>query len=150
MLVTKEFTFDSAHFLPSYYGKCERMHGHTYKLQVAVDGAVGENGLVIDFVILKKIVKKQVLDKLDHQTINDIIEVASAENTAIWIWEQLSDLKSHIQEQLSDPNLPESITKYFKEGESGEIDTSKFSNQIQLHEIKLWETPNSFVTYHGK
>ncbi len=150
MLVTKEFTFDSAHFLPNYYGKCERMHGHTYKLQVTVDGAVGENGLVIDFVILKKIVKKQILNKLDHQVINDIIEVASAENTAIWIWDQLNDLKSLIQAQLDDPNLPESITKYFKEGEGTDIDTSDFSSQIRLHEIKLWETPNSFVTYHGK
>lgn len=150
MLVTKEFTFDAAHFLPNYYGKCERMHGHTYRLQVTVDGAVGENGLVIDFVILKKIVKKQVLEKLDHQVINDVIEVASAENTAIWIWNQLNDLKSHIQAELDDPNLPESIKKYFKDPSDGEIDISDFSSQIRLHEIKLWETPNSFVTYHGK
>ena len=126
------------------------MHGHTYRLQVTVDGAVGENGLVIDFVILKRIVKKQVLDKLDHQIINDVIEVASAENTTIWIWDQLVDLKSLIQEELDDPNLSKSITKYFRDQEGADIDTSKFSNQIHLHEIKLWETPNSFVTYHGK
>ncbi len=150
MLITKEFTFDSAHFLPSYYGKCERMHGHTYRLQVTVDGAVGENGLVIDFVILKRIVKKQVLDKLDHQVINDVIEVASAENTAIWIWDQLVDLKTLIQQELEDPNLPQSITKFFRDQKETDIDISKFSNQIHLHEIKLWETPNSFVTYHGK
>ncbi len=150
MLVTKEFTFDSAHFLPNYYGKCERMHGHTYKLQVTVDGAVGENGLVIDFVILKRIVKKKVLDKLDHQLINDTVEVASAENLTIWIWDQLVDLKSLIQAELDDPNLPDSITKYFKDPTDNTIDTSDFSNQIRLHEVKLWETPNSFVTYHGK
>jgi 6-pyruvoyltetrahydropterin/6-carboxytetrahydropterin synthase len=148
--VTKEFTFDSAHFLPDYYGKCERMHGHTYRLQITVEGEVGENGLLIDFVILKKIVKKQVLDKIDHQVINDVIKVASAENLTIWIWNQLADLKTLIQSELDDPNLPESITKYFKDDAGKDIDTSAFSSQIRLYEIKLWETPNSFVTYHGK
>jgi len=150
MLVTKEFTFDSAHFLPNYYGKCEHMHGHTYRLRVTVDGKVGENGLVIDFVILKKIVKEKVLEKLDHRVINDTIKVASCENTAIWIWDQLINLESLIKEQLDDPNLPKSITKYFKDNKESEIDTSDFSSQIKLFEIKLWETPSSFVTYHGK
>jgi len=89
MLVTKEFTFDSAHFLPNYHGKCENMHGHTYRLQVTVEGPVDKDGLVIDFALLKQAVKKQVLDKLDHHLINDTIKVASAENVAIWIWKQL-------------------------------------------------------------
>ncbi|MBU0705667.1 6-carboxytetrahydropterin synthase QueD [Patescibacteria group bacterium] len=119
MLVTKEFTFDSAHFLPNYHGKCENMHGHTYRLQVTVDGPVNSEGLVIDFALLKKIVTEKVLSKLDHHIINDTIKIASAENTAIWIWNRLVD-------------LPE------------------FSKKVHLHEIKLWETPNSFVTYHGK
>jgi 6-pyruvoyltetrahydropterin/6-carboxytetrahydropterin synthase len=90
MFVTKEFTFDSAHFLPNYHGKCEAMHGHTYRLQVTVDGPVDKDGLVIDFTLLKQIVKKRVLDKLDHKLINDIIKVASAENIAIWIWKQVA------------------------------------------------------------
>lgn len=149
MQVTKEFTFDSAHFLPRYYGKCEKMHGHTYRLLVTVEGEVGENGLVIDFVILKKIVKERVLNKLDHQVLNDVLDVPSAENTAIWIWNQLFDLKSHIAAQLDDPNLPQSITKYFKDQNKDGIDVSEFSNQIQLVEVKLWETPTSSVSYKG-
>ena len=149
MQVTKEFTFDSAHFLPRYYGKCERMHGHTYRLQVTVEGEVGENGLVIDFVILKKIVKERVLNQLDHQVLNDVLEIPSAENIAVWIWNQLSDLKSHIAAQLDDPNLPQSITKYFKDQNKEGIDVSEFSDQIQLIEVKLWETPTSSVSYKG-
>ncbi|MFH0838143.1 MAG: 6-carboxytetrahydropterin synthase QueD [Patescibacteria group bacterium] len=119
MLVTKEFTFDSAHFLPNYHGKCENMHGHTYRLQVTVDGPVDDDGLVIDFVLLKKIVTEKVISKLDHQIINDTIKMASAENMVLWIWGQLAD-------------------------------TPEFPKKVRLHEIKLWETPNSFVTYHGK
>ncbi|QQR83807.1 6-carboxytetrahydropterin synthase QueD [Candidatus Peregrinibacteria bacterium] len=149
MLVGKEFTFDAAHFLPQYYGKCERMHGHTYKLRVVVEGKVGENGLVIDFVILKRIVKRQVLDLLDHQVINDVIKIASCENTAQWIWEQLSDLETLIQQELDDPNLPDSITKYFNDQNGEGMDTSEFSDQVRLHEVTLWETPTSFASYQG-
>ncbi|MCK5609755.1 6-carboxytetrahydropterin synthase QueD [Candidatus Pacearchaeota archaeon] len=150
MLVGKEFTFDSAHFLPKYYGKCERMHGHTYRLKVTVDGKLGENGLVIDFVVLKKIIKKQVLDKLDHQVINDIIEIASCENIVKWIWDELVDLKTLIQAELDDPNLPESITKYFKDNTEEGFDPTEFSNQVKLYEISLWETPTSFAVYRGE
>ena len=149
MLLTKEFEFDSAHYLPNYYGKCERMHGHTYKLQVTVEGKVGENGLLIDFVILKKIVKERVLDKLDHHLLNDFLEVPSAENVAIWIWNELVDLKDNIKAQLEDPNLPESVIKYFKEQE-GEVKMDGFTEQIHLHEVKLWETSTSWVTYRGQ
>ena len=95
MLVTREFSFDSAHFLTDYYGKCERMHGHTYKLQVTLAGAVQSNGLVLDFVVLKRIVDKQVLEKLDHQLLNDVIKNPSAERVVIWIWDKLQNLQKH-------------------------------------------------------
>ncbi len=150
MQVTKEFTFDSAHFLPNYYGKCERMHGHTFKLLVTVEGPVGENGMAFDFVILKKIVTEKVIDKLDHHVLNDFIECPSAENLAIWIWNHLVDLRSHVKEQLDDPNLPKSIIKYFQDSSATDLDTSQFSSQIRLTEVKLWETPTSSVTYHGR
>ena len=91
MLVTKEFKFDSAHFLPEYQGKCEKMHGHTYRLQVTVEAAVGADGLAFDFAEIKKIVESEVIDKLDHQVLNDIIKVPSAENIAIWVWQKLEN-----------------------------------------------------------
>lgn len=149
MQVTKEFTFDSAHFLPNYYGQCERMHGHTYKLQVTVEGELGENGLVIDFVVLKRIVKRQVLDKLDHYTLNDIIENPTCENVTRWIWDQLVDLKEHLRKEMNDPNLPQSITYYFRPGADDALDKTGFSDRLRLAEVKLWETPTSFVTYIG-
>jgi len=90
-IVTKEFTFDSAHFLQDYNGKCENLHGHTYKLQVSVEGARDESGLVIDFVELKKIVNEKIIDKLDHTNLNDVLDVnPSAENIVEWIWNTLS------------------------------------------------------------
>ncbi len=90
MLVSRDFTFDAAHFLTDYHGKCERLHGHTYKLRVTLEGNIQKDGLVIDFVLIKKIVKKETLDKLDHFLLNDIIKNPSAECIIIWIWKRLS------------------------------------------------------------
>jgi len=89
MLIAKEFTFDAAHRLLNYDGPCANLHGHTYKLQIVLSGRVQKNGMVIDFVDLKKIVTEKVISKLDHKFINKIIKQSTAENISIWIWNQL-------------------------------------------------------------
>lgn len=150
MFVTKTFTFDSAHFLTNYYGKCERMHGHTYTLEVTLEGDVQSNGLIIDFVVLKRMVKKHVLDKLDHQTLNDVIENPSAERVILWVWEQLKDLPKLLAEEQDDPNLGDDIQKYFKADDTKDFQKMDFGKTLRLHELKLWETPTSCITYNGK
>lgn len=97
LTVTKEFTFDAAHYLTEYHGKCEDLHGHTYKLQVTVSGELNSEGLVLDFIILKNIVKEKILNKLDHSNLNDVFKQPSAENILLWIWQQL-------KEDLNGPN----------------------------------------------
>jgi 6-pyruvoyltetrahydropterin/6-carboxytetrahydropterin synthase len=146
MKVGREFSFDAAHQLKGYYGKCEKLHGHTYRLQVVVEGPVRENGLVIDFVILKRIVRGKVLDFLDHAFLNEVIENPSAENIAQWIWDQLFPLEDLIRGELNDPNLPQSVGRYLEEGEANDLDRSEGYEGIRLHEVRLWETPRSFVS----
>ncbi len=92
MLVTKEFVFDAAHYLPFYHGKCENLHGHTWKMHVTVQGKVGPEGMAFDFVKLKEIVMERVIRKLDHQCINDLVPNPSAEHVALWTWHQLREL----------------------------------------------------------
>jgi len=89
LLISKEFTFDAAHRLMKYKGKCENLHGHTYKLRVTVKGEPDDEGIVIDFLHLKKVVEENVVAYLDHSYLNDILEQPTAENLARWIWEQL-------------------------------------------------------------
>ena len=91
MLLAKDFTFDAAHNLVNYHGKCERLHGHTYKLRVVVEGTPDSEGMIIDFIELKAIVKEKILSRLDHSYINDIITQPSAENIAVWIWAELEE-----------------------------------------------------------
>ncbi|MCX7720199.1 MAG: 6-carboxytetrahydropterin synthase QueD [Dictyoglomus thermophilum] len=91
MFVIRKFKFDAAHNLESYKGKCERLHGHTYRLVVIVEGIPDSEGMIIDFVELKDIVKREVIDILDHSYINEIIKQPTAENIAIWIWQRLEE-----------------------------------------------------------
>ena len=70
--LTKEFTFEAAHFLEGYDGACREIHGHSYRLFVTIKGEpVGEEGnpklgMVMDFGDLKRIVNNEIVDRLDH------------------------------------------------------------------------------------
>lgn len=72
--ITKEFTFEAAHALDFYQGKCRNIHGHSYELEVTILGIpskenIHSKGMVMDFGDLKNIVKEHVIDKLDHRLI---------------------------------------------------------------------------------
>lgn len=87
--VSVQFTFASSHFLTKYHGKCENLHGHNYTLIVSIKGPLQEDGMVRDFKLLKKTVEEKIITLLDHTHLNDRFENPSAENVAVWIWEQL-------------------------------------------------------------
>ena len=91
MLLSKDFTFDAAHNLIHYHGKCERLHGHTYRLRVTLEGQPDAEGMIMDFIELKQIVRERVLSRLDHAYLNDILPQPSAENIAVWIWNELAE-----------------------------------------------------------
>jgi len=120
-------------------------------MHITLDGKVQDNGLVIDFVVLKRIVKKHVLDKLDHNVLNEVVENPSAENLVVWIWDQLKDLQKLLHEEMSDPNLAEHLKKLLDECyKEGELAKMEFDNALKLYEVKLWETANSWITYKGE
>lgn len=70
--ITKEFKFETAHALKGYDGLCKHIHGHSYELLVTVIGDPIEDksspklGMVMDFGDLKKIVREEIVDKMDH------------------------------------------------------------------------------------
>ena len=89
MRLCREFYIDASHFLPDYDGKCENLHGHTYKLEVVVGGRIRKDGMVLDFGRIKEIVEAEVIEELDHKLLNEIIENPTAENIVEWIWKRL-------------------------------------------------------------
>jgi 6-pyruvoyltetrahydropterin/6-carboxytetrahydropterin synthase len=91
MKIIKKFSFDSAHYLPNYEGKCKQLHGHTYHLEIIIEGEINpDTGMVLDFAKLKHIVKTKAIDILDHKLLNDLIEIPTAENIALWIRDRIS------------------------------------------------------------
>ncbi len=66
--IFKEFRFEASHILPRHPGKCSRLHGHSWRLKISVLGYINpETGFVLDYAILKDLVKTHILDVVDHQ-----------------------------------------------------------------------------------
>jgi 6-pyruvoyltetrahydropterin/6-carboxytetrahydropterin synthase len=118
--VTIEESFAAGHALRNYHGKCENVHGHNYRCQVTVEGVdVDENGLLVDFVELKKVVHS-VLDRLDHQWLNDFPPFDKINPSA------------------------ENIAKYIFE----EVNAGLGSREnARLGQVRLWETDTAFAVY---
>ena len=119
--LTKSVTFDAAHRLRDYVGKCANLHGHTYKLEVAVTGEkVDEVGMVYDFYDLKKLMQG-VVDQLDHKFINEIPPYDEINPTA--------------------ENMAYQIYQTLRQGLAVQ------NRKIKLKYVQIWETPTASATY---
>lgn len=91
MVIEKEFVFDAAHFLPLVAPdhKCRRLHGHTYKVVIGVEGNVGPQGWIMDFADISKVIKP-ILKQIDHTLLNAVegLENPTAENIAQWLYDK--------------------------------------------------------------
>ena len=113
MYLTRKFKFDAAHELPHYKGKCSNLHGHTWHLEIEVEGLPNvTTGMIMDFSTLKKIVDTLIIDQLDHYFINDIIKNPTAEMMVYWIVDQLNELAEFSNTKLSRVRLYETEDSY--------------------------------------
>ena len=93
VLVSKEFTFDAAHHLHCYEGKCKNLHGHTYTVVFGISGLTDETGFVVDFADIKEIWKEDIDIHLDHRYLNDTLPKmnTTAENMVVWMYEKMTE-----------------------------------------------------------
>ncbi|MEC1521077.1 6-carboxytetrahydropterin synthase QueD [Neobacillus niacini] len=93
VLVSKEFTFDAAHHLHCYEGKCKNLHGHTYKVVFGISGYVDHRGLMMDFGDIKDIWKNEIEIHLDHRYLNETLPPmnTTAENIVVWIYQKMQE-----------------------------------------------------------
>ncbi len=112
--LTVQLEFSAAHHLRDYPGKCSRLHGHNYRVEVTVaDRQLDDHGMLIDFGRLKQLCE-QVVDELDHSLLNDHPFFAqnnpTAENIAHYLYTQIAQALSDIAVSLEAVRVWESAT----------------------------------------
>ena len=122
--VTVEAGFSSGHFLRNYRGKCENPHGHNYRVFVTLIGSeLDEAGLLLDFKLLKQVMRP-VVDRLDHQMINDL---------------------EPFREELN-PSA-ENLARYFFQQTSAQL-LDMTAGRVRVKDCTLYETDTSFARYY--
>ena len=120
--VTVERSFAAGHYLRNYKGKCENPHGHNYKVQVTLRGAeLDKAGLLLDFKDVKDVMKS-VIERLDHQMLNDIEPFRQLNPSA------------------------ENIAKYFFDHTNAQL-KSLTSGRVAVKDVTVWETDVTMARY---
>lgn len=114
--ITIQIQFSSAHRLRQYDGECERLHGHNWKVEISVKSKkLNELGMVMDFKGLKS-KAKLIMDRLDHQYLNDIPPFTeinpTTENISKFIFDELSKMINNSDVKVSKVKIWESDTCY--------------------------------------
>ena len=136
--ITKIFTFETAHVLYNYDGKCKNMLGHSYKLFVTVKGTPindinnVKNGMVVDFGDIKKIVKEEIVDVWDHAVLLNALTPHKE------LGEDLAQKGHKVIECNYQPTCENMLY------EIAEKIKNKLPSHVQLAYLKLHETENSY------
>jgi len=118
--LTISVNFEAAHYIKDYPGKCNRLHGHNWKVEVSIYGTkLDELGMLVDFRELKATVNK-IMVTLDHYCLNDIEPFCSMNPTA-------ENISKYIYEQLTE--------------------TKEFDNDVKLRSVRVWESQSSAASY---
>jgi len=133
---TKEF--DSSHFLElEYESKCKRIHGHTYKVEVEIEGELNEEGMIFDFTHLSEIVKE-----LDHRLI--VSKEWVKEVGDLVIIEKNRKILKVPRDEVVIIDKPNVTAEYLAEWFGERIAENAGSN-IKKIKVRIWEDPRSYA-----
>ena len=141
--LTKEFSFESAHALWGYDGKCREVHGHSYRLFVTVKGEPISDpqspklGMVMDFGELKAIVAQQITDRLDHSFV--MRRTAEAESLAETMKSQFTNVIL-VDYQPTCENMLQDCAARLK---------AALPEGVELHSLRLHETATSYAEWYN-
>lgn len=136
--LTKQFTFEMAHALPAYEGKCRNIHGHSYKLFVTVEGTplcrqgAPTDGMVVDFGVIKRVVEEHIVSVFDHALVLPRLEGKPLDGE-----ESLGGFAARIIPVDFQPTT-ENLLLHFARLLDG-----KLPEGARLHALKLYETETS-------
>jgi 6-pyruvoyltetrahydropterin/6-carboxytetrahydropterin synthase len=136
MIITKEIEIDMGHRIPNHTSKCANPHGHRYKIEAGVNGAVSDStGMIIDFGDLKQIMKDEIELKFDHGFV-----IADNDDLMLKAFSNLMNFNIIIV-----PFIPtaENLCKHFY----NLIKPRLKDKGISLSYVRVWETPTSTAYY---
>lgn len=137
MKITKEITFDSAHMLSNYDGKCNNLHGHTYKLQIEVEGDVNtKTCMLIDFNELKEIINANIMRMFDHALIFSTPHCRDEAEEALYEWAIKYNKKYYVMLR------GKTTCEYMAPEIKNILQKTLVGFDVK---VRLWETPTSFV-----
>ena len=142
--LTKEFSFESAHALWGYDGKCREVHGHSYRLFVTVKGEPISDpqspklGMVMDFGELKAIVAREITDRLDHSFV--MRRTAEAESLAETMKSQFTNVIL-VDYQPTCENMLQDFADRLK---------AALPEGVELHSLRLHETATSYAEWYAE
>jgi|SRR5579863_4013116 len=120
--VTVEDSFAAGHYLRNYKGKCENPHGHNYKIRLTLAATeLDRAGLLLDFKDVREVMK-QVIERLDHQMINEVAPFTEINPSA------------------------ENLAKYFYD-ESNHRLHSVTQGRVRIKDVTVFETDTTAATY---
>ncbi len=127
-ILTTESSFDAAHFLTNYEGKCKNIHGHRWRVIVSITGKLN-NGMVCDFNLIKNDLK-ELCDYFDHSF---IVEKNSLKKE---LYDMLKD--EFLIRDVDFRTTAENFSKYFYD---------ELSKKYEVVEVTVYETPNNSARY---
>ncbi len=137
--ITKKFKFEMAHALYGYDGLCKNIHGHSYRLWVTLTGNIKhhkghkKDGMVLDFDVLKKIVKPLIVDKYDHSL------VLNANSPHADVDFSSFEKVFHLPYQPTSENLVLDFANTIQ---------NNLPDNVNLHRVVLSETANSYAEWN--
>lgn len=131
---------ETGHRLTNYKGRCAHLHGHSYKWEVTVTGPNGDNGMVMDFKELKKILN-ETIDTLDHAFVmhdKDPIYLANGFGGVLELFKATDGSNPRLHIVDFNPTVENLVGWQF------DLIQELMPPGINLTRIKCWETVNSF------
>ena len=121
--LTVEREFSSGHFLRNYHGRCENPHGHNYKVRLTLAGTeLDQAGLLLDFKLIKQVMRP-VIDRIDHQMLNDLEPFTTVNPSA------------------------ENIARYFYEQTNQQL-AGMTNGRVRVKDCTIWETDTTSATFY--
>ena len=116
MKIAKEFHWEMGHRLPEHFGLCKNIHGHSYKMIVEFEGELDEQGMVIDFYDVEKIIVP-IIDELDHafmvkdddKLTLEFLEKLNSKKVVINFFATVENICKYISDKIIKNNLPKNI-----------------------------------------